>query len=103
MTPVAEVRRFKDSDGRDIMLSGTISSRTRCSRVSSYTRSGCSSTPPSWAAMGLVVEGTSFPCLKLLESRAFGSGVALLRYAVTTAELPGNHTIDAVSGHRTRL
>jgi hypothetical protein len=33
--------------------------------------------------MGLVAEGTSFPRLELLESRALRSGVALLRYAVT--------------------
>lgn len=31
---------------------------------------------------GLVAEGTSLPRLELLESRAFRSGVALLRYAV---------------------
>ena len=82
--PLDEVRRLKDSDGRDITLAGSIT------LVHAVLAAGLADELrllifPSvqGRGRGLVDERTSIPHLELLESHTFRSGVALLRYSVT--------------------
>ena len=83
--PVAEVRRLKDSDGGDIMLPGSITLAHTVLAAGLVDEIRLLIYPAiQGRGRGLVAEGTSFPELELLEARAFGSGVALLRYATTT-------------------
>lgn len=81
--PVEEVRRLKDSDGRDITLSGSITLAHAVLAAELVDEIRLLVFPAiQGRGKGLVAEGTSFPHLELLESRAFRSGVVLLRYAV---------------------
>jgi dihydrofolate reductase len=82
--PVDEVRQLKDSDGGDIMLTGSIT------LAHAALAAGLVDEIRLWIypaiqgrGKGLVAEGTVLPDLTLLESKTFPSGVALLRYAVT--------------------
>ena len=82
--PVEEVRRLKDSGGGDITLSGSITLAHAMRAAGLVDEIRLLIYPAvQGRGKGLVAEGTSFPHLELLESQAFGSGVALLRYAVT--------------------
>ncbi len=82
--PVDEVRQLKESDGGDIMLTGSMT------LAHAVLAAGLVDEIRLWVhpavqgrGKGLVAEGTVFPDLTLLESKSFRSGVALLRYAVT--------------------
>ncbi len=82
--PVDEVRRLKESDGGDIMLTGSMT------LAHSALAAGLVDEIRLWVypavqgrGKGLVAEGTVFPDLTLLESKTFRSGVVLLRYSVT--------------------
>ena len=82
--PLEEVRRLKDSDGGDIMLPGSLTLAHAVLAAGLVDEIRLLVYPAvQGRGKGLVAEGTSFPELELLESRAFPSGVALLRYAVT--------------------
>jgi dihydrofolate reductase len=82
--PVDEVRRLKESDGGDITLTGSITLAHAVLAAGLVAEIRLLIYPAvQGRGRGLVAEGTSFPRLELLESRAFRSGVALLRYAVT--------------------
>jgi dihydrofolate reductase len=82
--PVDEVRRLKDSDGGDITLSGSITLAHAVLAAGLVDEIRLLIFPAvQGRGQGLVAEGTSIPHLELLESQAFRSGVALLRYAVT--------------------
>jgi dihydrofolate reductase len=81
--PVDEVRRLKESDGGDIMLTGSMT------LAHAALAAGLVDEIRLWIypaiqgrGKGLVAEGTVLPDLTLLESKTFPSGVALLRYAV---------------------
>jgi dihydrofolate reductase len=82
--PVDEVRQLKESDGGDIMLTGSMT------LAHAVLAAGLVDEIRLWVhpavqgrGKGLVAEGTVFPDLTLLESKSFRSGVVLLRYAVT--------------------
>jgi dihydrofolate reductase len=82
--PIHEVRRLKDSDGRDITLSGSITLAHAALAAGLVDEIRLLIYPAvQGRGRGLVPEGTSIPHLELLESQAFRSGVVLLRYAVT--------------------
>ena len=82
--PVEEVRRFKDSEGGDIMLTGSITLAHSVLAAGLVDEVRLFVYPAiQGRGKGLVAEGTSLPHLELLKSKAFRSGVALLRYAVT--------------------
>jgi dihydrofolate reductase len=84
--PVDEVRRLKDSDGRDIMLTGSITLAHAVLAAGLVDEVRLFVYPAvQGRGKGLVAEGTSHIDLELLESKSFRSGVALLRYAVTGA------------------
>ena len=81
--PVEEVRRLKDSDGGDIMLTGSITLAHAVLTAGLIDEIRLFVYPAvQGRGKGLVAEGTSLPDLELLESRVFRSGVVLLRYAV---------------------
>lgn len=81
--PVDEVRRLKYSDGKDIMLTGSITLAHQVLATGLVDEIRLFIYPAiQGRGKGLVAEGTSLPELELLESKAFRSGVALLRYAV---------------------
>ena len=81
--PVEEVRRLKDSDGGDITVSGSISLAHAVLAAGLVDEIRLLIYPAvQGRGKGLVAPGTAVPRLELLESRAFQSGVALLRYAV---------------------
>lgn len=83
--PVDEVRRLKDSDGGDIMLTGSITLAHSVLAAGLVDEIRLFVYPAiQGRGKGLVAEGTSLPDLELLEWKAFRSGVALLRYAVTS-------------------
>jgi dihydrofolate reductase len=82
--PVDEVRQLKESDGGDIMLTGSMT------LAHSVLAAGLVDEIRLWVypavqgrGKGLVSEGTVFPDLTLLDSKSFRSGVVLLRYSVT--------------------
>lgn len=82
--PVDEVRRLKESDGRDIMLTGSITLAHAVLAAGLVDEIRLFVYPAvQGRGKGLVAEGTSLPDLELLGSKSFRSGVALLRYAVT--------------------
>ncbi|MGH3346313.1 MAG: dihydrofolate reductase family protein [Nocardioides sp.] len=82
--PVEEVGRLKDSDGGDITLCGSITLAHAVVAAGLVDEIRLLVYPAvQGRGKGLVSEGTSLPRLELLESKAFRSGVALLRYAVT--------------------
>ena len=82
--PVEEVRRLKDSGGGDITLTGSITLAHAVLAAGLVDEIRLLVFPAvQGRGRGLVSEGTSIPQLELLESQAFRSGVALLRYAVT--------------------
>jgi dihydrofolate reductase len=82
--PVDEVRRLKDSDGGDIMLTGSITLAHAALAAGLVDEIRLFVYPTiQGRGKGLVAEGTTLPDLELLGSKAFQSGVALLRYAVT--------------------
>jgi len=84
--PVEEVRRLKDSDGGDITLPGSITLAHAVLAAGLVDEIRLLIFPAvQGRGKGLVGEGTSIPHLELLESQVFRSGVALLRYALTTA------------------
>ena len=81
--PVDEVRRLKGSDGGDVTLSGSITLAHAVLAAGLVDEIRLLVFPAvQGRGQGLVAEGTSIPRLQLLESQAFRSGVALLRYAV---------------------
>jgi dihydrofolate reductase len=81
--PLEEVRRLKDSDGGDITLPGSITLAHAVLAAGLVDEIRLLIYPAvQGRGKGLVAEGTSFPRLELLESRALRSGVALLRYSV---------------------
>jgi dihydrofolate reductase len=84
--PVGEVRALKDSDGGDIVLTGsvTLTHAVLAAGLADEIRLFVYPAIQGRGA-GLVADGTKLPGLTLLESRGFGSGVTLLRYAVSTA------------------
>ena len=82
--PVEEVLRLKDSEGGDITLSGSITLAHAVLAAGLVDEIRLLIYPAvQGRGKGLVAEGTSFSRLELLESRAFRSGVALLRYGGT--------------------
>lgn len=82
--PVEEVRRLKDGVGGDITLTGSITLAHSVLAAGLVDEIRLFVYPAvQGRGQGLVAEGTSLPNLDLLESKAFRSGVALLRYAVT--------------------
>ncbi len=82
--PVEEVRRLKDSDGGDITLCGSITLAHAVLAAGLVDEIRLLVYPAiQGRGKGLGADGTAFPQLKLLEAEAWGSGVALLRYAVT--------------------
>lgn len=82
--PVDEVRRLKGFDGGDIMLTGSISLAHAVLAAGLVDEIRLFVYPAvQGRGKGLAAEGTSLPDLELLESKAFRSGVALLRYAIT--------------------
>jgi dihydrofolate reductase len=84
--PVEEVRRLKESDGGDITLCGSITLAHAALAAGLVDEIRLVVFPAvQGRGQGLVADGTSIPRLELLESRAFPSGVTLLRYAVTDA------------------
>lgn len=84
--PVDEVRRLKDSDGGDIMLTGSITLAHAVLAAGLVDEIRLFVYPAvQGRGQGVVAEGTSLSGLELLESRAFRSDVALLRHAVTRA------------------
>jgi dihydrofolate reductase len=85
--PVGEVRRLKDSDGGDIMLTGSITLAHAVLAAGLIDEIRLFVYPAvQGRGKGLVAEGTAFPGLELLESKTFRpSGVALLRYGLTTS------------------
>ncbi len=88
--PIEEVRRLKDSDGGDITLAGSITLAHAVLAAGLVDEIRLIIFPAvQGRGRGLVPEGTSIPHLELLESQAFRSGVALLRYAVTNASTGG--------------
>ncbi len=97
--PVEEVPRLKDSDGGDITLCGSITLAHGLLAAGLVDEIRLLEYPAfQGRGRGLVAEGTSAPVLGLLESRAFRSGVALLRYAVTNGSAAEVHTVGVVSG-----
>ena len=83
--PLEEVRRLKDSDGRDITLSGSITLAHAVLAAGLVDEIRLLVFPAvQGRGKGLVPEGTAIPRLELLESQAFRSGVVLLRYAATS-------------------
>lgn len=82
--PVEEVRKLKVSDGGDITLTGSITLTHAVLAAGLVDEIRLFVYPAvQGRGEGLVAEGTSLPHLELIESKAFRSGVALLRYAVT--------------------
>ena len=82
--PVEEVRRLKDSDGGDITLCGSITLAHTVLAAGLVDELRLLVYPAiQGRGKGLSAEGASSPGLELLEAKASGSGVALLRYAVT--------------------
>jgi dihydrofolate reductase len=81
--PVEEVRRLKESEGGDIMLTGSMTLAHTALAAGLVDEIRLFVHPAvQGRGKGLVAEGTSFPDLTLLESKSFRSGVVLLRYAV---------------------
>lgn len=81
--PVEEVRGLKDSDGGDIMLTGSITLAHAVLAAGLVDEIRLFIYPVvQGRGKGLVAEGTALRDLDLLESKTFGSGVALLRYAL---------------------
>ncbi len=81
--PLDEVRQLKDSDGGDIMLTGSITLAHSALAAGLVDEMRLFVYPAvQGRGKGLVAEGTSLPDLTLLESKSFRSGVALLCYAV---------------------
>lgn len=81
--PLDEVRRLKESDGGDITLPGSITLAHAVLGAGLIDEIRLLVHPAvQGRGRGLVAEGTSFPRLEMLESRALPSGVAVLRYAV---------------------
>ena len=80
--PLDEVRSLKDSNGGDIVLTGsvTLTHAVLAAGLADELRLFVYPAVQGRGA-GLVAEGTKLPDLTLLESRSFGSGVTLLRYA----------------------
>lgn len=81
--PVQLVRRLKDSDGGGITITGSITLAHALLRAGLIDEIRLFVYPAiQGRGKGLVAEGTRIPELRLLEHKAFRSGVALLRYAV---------------------
>lgn len=82
--PVEDVRRLKDSDGDNITVTGSITLAHALLNAGLVDEIRLFVYPAiQGRGRGLVAEGTTVPQLRLLETRSFRSGVALLRYAVT--------------------
>lgn len=82
--PVTEVRQLKNSEGRDITLAGSITLAHAVLAAGLVDEIRLFVFPAvQGRGKGLVAEGTSLSDLELIESRAFRSGVVLLRYAST--------------------
>jgi dihydrofolate reductase len=81
--PVDEVRTLKESEGGDIVLTGsiTLTHAVLAAGLADELRLFVYPAVQGRGA-GLVAEGTKLPELTQLEARAFRSGVTLLRYAV---------------------
>lgn len=85
--PVDEVRRLKNSPGGDITLTGSIALTHAVLAAGLVDEIRLFVYPAvQGRGKGLVAEGASLPDLELLESKAFRSGVVLLRYAIVHAE-----------------
>ena len=83
--PIEEVRRLKDSEGGDITLTGSITLTHAVLAAGLVDEIRLFVYPAiQGRGRGLVADGTSLSGLELLESKAFRSGVVLLRYAVLT-------------------
>jgi dihydrofolate reductase len=81
--PVDEVRSLKDTDGGDIVLTGSVTLTHAVLAAGLVDEVRLFVYPAvQGRGAGLVAEGTALPDLSLLEARAFGSGVTLLRYDV---------------------
>jgi dihydrofolate reductase len=82
--PLEEVRRLKDSDGRDITLAGSITLAHAVLAAGLADEIRLLIFPAvQGRGRGLVNDSTSIPHLELLKSHTFRSGVTLLRYSVT--------------------
>ncbi|MFI1226308.1 MULTISPECIES: dihydrofolate reductase family protein [unclassified Streptomyces] len=80
--PVEEVRRLKEENGKDIVLTGSITlahTLIAAGLVDEYRLFGYPAVQGS--GRRLFPEGYEIPRLRLLESRAFRSGITLQRYA----------------------
>ena len=81
--PIEIVRRLKESDGRDITLTGSITLAHAVLAAGLADEIRLLVFPAiQGRGRGLVGEGTALPHLELIESNTFRSGVTLLRYAV---------------------
>jgi dihydrofolate reductase len=81
--PVDEVRLLKESDGGDIILTGSVTLTHAVLAAGLVDELRLFVYPAvQGRGAGLVAEGSKLPDLSLLEARAFRSGVTLLRYAV---------------------
>ncbi|HJR89420.1 MAG TPA: dihydrofolate reductase family protein [Aeromicrobium sp.] len=83
--PLDEVRHLKESEGGNITLTGSITLTHAVLEAGLVDEIRLLVFPAvQGRGRGLVAEGTVFPSLEFLESRAFRSGIVLLRYAVPT-------------------
>ena len=72
---------LKQQPGKDIVATGSITLVHELIAPAWSTSTGCSSIPVMGRGHRLFNDGTRFPKLKLIDSRAFRSGVVLLVYA----------------------
>ena len=80
--PVEEVRALKEQPGQDIVVTGSITLCHALIGPAWSTSTGCSSTPSCRAAaVGCSPTDSRCPELKLLEAKAFRSGITYTRYA----------------------
>ena len=81
--PVDEVRRLKNSEGRDLMITGSITLAHAVLAAGLFDEIRLFVYPAAQGrGKGLVPEGTALRDLELCDSKSFRSGVVLLRYAV---------------------
>ena len=81
--PVGEVRRLKGSDGRDLMMTGSIMLAHAVLAAGLVDEIRLFVYPAiQGRGKGLVPEGTALPHLELREAKSFRSGVVLLGYTV---------------------
>ena len=82
--PVEEVRALKTTDGREIVLTGSVRLTHAVLRAGLADEIRLFVHPAvQGRGAGLVADGTTLPALSLLEARSFRAGVTMLRYAVS--------------------